>query len=293
MNSVRFSNTDRILDPCKDIIFKLLFTRETRNSRNALNSLTSAFMERKTQIITITANEPPASNFADRQIRYDIACKLDGGELANIEMTMNPKIFEAARLEYHIARLYINQDIKGVDASFGDLMRVYQISLFVERNLYPDAEFVHHFKYYDPQRGTSLGGQTEIITVELKKVQGILVKPVKKMSVQERWAVFFRYGSEKDRRPLINELMAEEEGIAMAGAELLTVSEDERTRTLQMLKELYELDVQSDRVEARREARRQGRAEGLEEGRAEGYNKAKAEFQEEIRLLCEQLEKKQ
>jgi predicted transposase/invertase (TIGR01784 family) len=271
MHTVHFSDEDQILDPCKDIIFKCLFTRETDSARGALGSLVSAYVGRKTQILTITANEPPASNPHDRQIRYDITCKLEGGELANLEMTLYPKAFEAARLEYHTARLYINQNIKGDDKSFDDLERAYQISLFAEKNLYDDDAWVHHFKYYDEERHISLGGRTEIITVELEKTDYLLTRPVQEMTVEERWALFFRYGSEKGQRALINELMAEEEGIAMAGKELLTVTEDERVQAWLMSAEKYELDVQSEKTEARRAGRREGLAEGEAKGIAEAH----------------------
>jgi predicted transposase/invertase (TIGR01784 family) len=198
-------------------------------------------------------------------------------------MTLYPEAFEAARLEYHIARLYINQNIKGEDKSFDDLKRAYQISLFARENLYDDGAWVHHFKYYDEERHINLGGRTEIITVELKKMDYLLGRPVREMSAGERWALFFRYSSEKDQRALINELMAEEEGIAMAGKELLTVTEDERVQAWLMSAEKYELDVQSEKTEARRAGRREGLAEGRAKGREEGLAEAHREMAQKMK----------
>jgi hypothetical protein len=171
--------------------------------------------------------------------------------------------------------------IKGADKSFGDLQRAYQISFFAEGNLYRDTSLTHHFAYYDRESGLSLGGRTEIITVELKKASRLLEKQAREMSAEELWAFFFRYGPDAERRKQINEIMTMEEGIAMAGEELLTVSEDERLQAWLMSAEKYDLDRQSEMVYARRE----GRAKGREEG----YKEAKAEYLEQIRRLEEEI----
>ncbi|MCL2443192.1 MAG: Rpn family recombination-promoting nuclease/putative transposase [Treponema sp.] len=43
-------------------------------------------INREVTIIVITANEPPIANLRDRQIRFDINCKAENGELINVEM---------------------------------------------------------------------------------------------------------------------------------------------------------------------------------------------------------------
>jgi hypothetical protein len=112
-----FPDTVDILNPSGDAVFKLIFTRNTGNSRGVLDSLVSAFVGVKTTVLSITANEPPPlDNAADRRIRYDIACRFETGEPANLEMTLYPQKYEAARMEYHLARLYAGQDIHGVFA---------------------------------------------------------------------------------------------------------------------------------------------------------------------------------
>jgi peptidoglycan hydrolase CwlO-like protein len=64
----------------------------------------------------------------------------------------------------------------------------------------------------------------------------------------------------------INEILSAEEGIAMAGEELLTVSEDERLQAWLMSAEKYDLDRQSELVYTRRE----------------GYKEAETEYQEQL-----------
>jgi flagellar biosynthesis/type III secretory pathway protein FliH len=156
-------------------------------------------------------------------------------------------------------------------------------------HIYPDAELVHRFAYYDGERGTDLGGRTRIITVELRKADAALGKAVEEMSSAERWALFFRHGSDVGKRVMINAILGEEEGIGMAGKELLTVSEDEKVRAWLMSAEKYDLDRQSELTEARREARKTAHQEGMEKGLERGYKKAKAEDREQIRRLEEEI----
>jgi predicted transposase/invertase (TIGR01784 family) len=197
----------------------------------------------------------------DRQIRYDIHVKLDGGEPANVEMTLNPRDFESLRLEYYTARLFAGQDIRGKDKDYRDLPHTWQISLIGSKRMFPDQWWIHRFEYYDPERAIPLGGRTHIIVVELEKAGEFEKKAPGKMSGAEKWALFFRYVRDKGRRDLVNELLKEEEGIAMAGEVLLSISRDEVERARLESELKYELDWQSFIVGARREGRQEGKAE--------------------------------
>jgi predicted transposase/invertase (TIGR01784 family) len=203
--------------------------------------------------------------------------KLDRDELANVEMTIFPRNFEPIRLEYYLARLFSGQDIQGTGRSFGNLTRTYQIALTGSRRIYHDEALVHRFEYYDRETGTSLGGRTKIIVVELEKAESSAGKPATELSGEEKWALFLRYAKERERRNLVNELLREEEGIAMAGEVLLTVSRDEIERA--RLDSEYEgrLDRQAERADARQEGWEEGLAEGREEGRQEGMAKGLTE----------------
>jgi hypothetical protein len=119
MDTIQFEESDDLVDICLDNVFKAVFTKETPESREALSQLLSAIIGREMNVITITANEPPIDNIRDRQIRFDIACKSGNGELANVEMTINPDEFEPVRLEFHAAKLFAGQDIRGVDKTQG------------------------------------------------------------------------------------------------------------------------------------------------------------------------------
>jgi len=252
MGKIYFDYEDDIINPCWDNVFKATFTRDTPESHGALEKLLSAIIGHELTIINITANEPPVESINERQIRYDINCRFDEGDLCNVEMTLNPDTYEPVRLEYYSGKLFTSQDIRGQSKTYHDLKHSYQIALLVNSPVYNDEIFVHRFKYFDEEHGISLGGRTHIIAIELSKLDSISRKPVEEMTSLERWAVFFRYTPDKEKRELVNEILKCEEGIAMAGQVLLTISKDEVERARLLSEYKYAVDLQSKTVEAER-----------------------------------------
>jgi predicted transposase/invertase (TIGR01784 family) len=213
-------------------------------------------------VTTISANEPPIDNLRDRQIRFDIACKAENGELVNVEMSLNPDPFEPVRLEFHAGKLFTGQDIRGGEKTYDDLRYAYQIAILAKERFFPDEVAFHTFEYYDPVHEVALNGRSRIITVELSKAEKVVEKPIPEMSAQEHWAVFFRYLTDKAKRGKINEILDYEEGIAMASEVLLTISKDEVERARLVSEYKYQLDTQSKLVHAKREGRQEGLLEG-------------------------------
>jgi hypothetical protein len=254
---IRFADSDDLIDICMDNVFKAVFTRDIPASQTALSRLVSAIIGRDVQIINILTNEPPVDDLRDRQIRFDIHCRSTDGELVNVEMSLNPNRFEPVRLEFHAGKLFTGQDIRGAEKSFNDLQRAYQIAILVKERFFPDGDFFHSFEYYDPARRISLNGRTRILTLELSKLDNVAQKPTEEMSVQELWAVYFRYLTDNSMREKINEIVAREEGIAMASEVLLNISRDEVERARLVSEYKYQLDIQSKLVDAKREGRQE------------------------------------
>jgi hypothetical protein len=88
--------------------------------------------------------------------------------------------------------------------------------------------------------------------VELSKAESSAEKPVGEMAAAELWAVYFRYLTDKGRRKKINEIIAREEGIAMASEVLITISKDEVERARLMSEYKYVVDTQSKVVQAKK-----------------------------------------
>jgi predicted transposase/invertase (TIGR01784 family) len=269
---IRFSDDDDIVDIRMDNVFKAVFTRNSPASRGALSGLLSALTGRELRVLAISANEPPIDNIRDRQIRFDIACKAETGELVNVEMSLNPDTFEPVRLEFHAGKLFTGQDIRGAGKTYGDLEEAWQIAILAKERFFPDDDFFHRFEYYDPKRRVSLQGRSRIVTVELAKVEAAEDQPVGMMSAAEQWAYFFRHLTDKRRRSMINELVAQEEGIAMASEVLISISRDEVERARLASEYKYELDTQSRLVQAERT----GLAKGIQQGLRETARNMKA-----------------
>ncbi|GMO34780.1 MAG: hypothetical protein Ta2B_15180 [Termitinemataceae bacterium] len=252
MGNIKFEESDNIIDICHDNVFKAVFTKDNSKSRGALENMLSWLIGRSVTVIAITANEPPINDIHDRQIRFDINCKSDDGHLFNVEMTLYPDDFESVRLEFYAGKLFTGQDIKGTGKTFDDLEYAYQISFLVHKSFFQDNEIVHNFEYYDKEHQISLGGRSRIITVELDKLDKIIEKPVEKMTVAERWSVFFRYITDTTKRETINKILEIEEGIAMASEVLISISRDEVERARLMSEYKYVVDHQSKMIQAER-----------------------------------------
>ena len=232
-------------------------------------------IERKIVVATITTNEPAANNTFDRSIRFDIASKAASGELINVEMTFFPLIYEAVRLEYYASRHFSGQNIKGSKKNYSNLVETFQIAIIGEKEIYHDEILIHTFEYYDKNHNISLGGKSKIIILELPKAEQIIDKPTAEMAASEKWSVFLQYLTNKRKRRKINEILREEEGIAMAGKTLVNISREEIEFAQQTVKLKRELDYQSDMVDAEQRGLEKGHQKGCSEKTLEIAKKMK------------------
>jgi predicted transposase/invertase (TIGR01784 family) len=243
------NDSEHIIDICQDGVFKAVFTKDTPESRAAITSLLSAFIGKELTVISITTNEVPIDDLRQRQIRYDISVVFNDGELANIEVTVNPQPEENLRMEYYVSRLYVSQDIRGKDRSFKDLKPTYHLSIIAGHAAFKDKAWAHKFVYYDPVRNIALGGRTAIVAVELTKLDEIVKKPPAEMSRQEKWAVYFGYYTDSGKQGLLREIEALEEGIKMAE----TVVKGFTQEQLEYLRETSLIGLEMDRKYQMRE----------------------------------------
>ena len=85
------------------------------------------------------------------------------------------------------------------------------------------------------------------------------------------------YLTDRKKREKINKILKREEGIAMAGEELIRISRDDRERARLLSEWKYILDTQSMKVSAERKGLKKGLREGRKIGRAEGRTEGKVE----------------
>jgi predicted transposase/invertase (TIGR01784 family) len=270
-NKIFFDETDDLIDIRYDNVFKAVFTRNTPQAKIALSELVSALIKRDVSIVTILANEPPVNDINDRQIRFDINCRAESGELIDVEMSLNPNKFEPVRLEFYAGKLFTGQDIKGTEKNYSELKEAYQIAILVKERFFKDDTFYHSFEYYDHVNSISLKGRTRIITLELSKLDKVLKKPTDEMTLSEKWAFYFQYLTDREKRGKINEIIEQNNGIAMASEVLMTVSRDEHERAWLLSKEKYILDRQSELSYAKEEGREEERIEIARNALEKGY----------------------
>jgi len=267
-----FGDGRRILDIRYDPIFKAVFTRDTAQSRSALSDLISALIGRAVTAETVIANEPATDYLGEKKIRYDIACKSKDGEPIDVEMTFHPNSDELNRLEYFASRLFVGQDIEGIEKDYSDLKESYQISILARRRFFPDSNLTHRFLFYDPETRVSLDGKIRIITLELKKSAMYVDKPVSEMSGTELWAVYFQYLTNEAKREKIKEIIDREEGIAMATDAMCQITDNFEEYSLLTTALKNRLDWQASMVGAKRK----GLAEGMTKEKLEIARKMKA-----------------
>ena len=265
MTKTYFNDSDDLIDIRYDNVFKSVFTRDTPASRGALSKLVSALVGREVTVLTLKANEPPTDDIRGRQIRFDINCETEKGELINVEMSFNPDPFEPVRLEFHAGKLFTSQDIRGTDKDYDDLKQTYQIAILGKERFFPDEIILHTFEYYDRENEVSLNGKTRIITLELSKMDKVVEKPIGEMNAVEHWGIFFQYLTDMAQRKKINEIIEREEGIAMASEILMTISKDEVEKARLRSEYKYQLDLQSKMVYAERKGKQEGLLEGKQE----------------------------
>ena len=276
MNPDFYSGVANSINICNDAVFKAVFTKNTTESRTALKSLLSAFLERELSVLDVMANEPAINDTRDRQIRFDISVRFNDGELANVEMTVNPKQFESLRFEYYTARLFVSQKIQGCGSTYRDLKPTYHLS-FLGRNLYKDKEWLHRFVYYDPERMVKMGGRTEILTVELRKLKNLGEKLVEELDAQELWGLFMVYYREDKKSRIIQKIITMDDGIAAADQVMHGFTESELESLAAISRDKFDFDAREELYEMKLAARKRGRKEGLVEGRREGHAEGHAE----------------
>jgi len=266
-----FRDGKHIMDIRSDHVFKAVFTRDTSASRTALSDLVSALIGRIVEVENIVANEPPAGFLGQKKIRYDISCKSKNGEPIDVEMSFHPIDDELNRIEYYASRLFVGQDIEGIDKTYSDLKETYQISILAQKPFFPDKNLTHTFLYYDPLANVSLDGKIRIITLELEKADAIINKPVEEMTNTEQWAAYFQYLTDGAKREKIEEIIDHEEGIALATKTLSQVSAEYEAYCLQTSLMKGELDWRSGMKDAERKGRNEANLENARKMKEMGF----------------------
>ena len=259
-----------LLDVWRDPIFKKLFTDNNPKSKKALQSFLEAIIGKPISEIELQNTELPIENSFDKQSRFDLHCKIDNSEYANIEIQgVNTENNFEKRAEYYCAHLLNHNVQRG--HKWHEIPKVYQISVlkFVcEKN--SQKELLHY--KFRTEEGFTLHDRQNIYFLELPKVENLVQQIMtEKISVEsltdaQKWSIFILYASREEFKSLINEISHSQEGIMCAVTILKNISQDE----LMWKRQFDELILENDRLTFEHFATERGMKKGMEEGMKQG-----------------------
>jgi len=237
-----------ILPPSYDDIFKTLLTHP--DAKPAL-IIASATIDRTVIDATVRNNELPALDTEEKAERLDVNCVVDNGDQVDIEMhgehieepIPGLHISLTNKSVYYLTDLHSSQKSKGV--KYANMVRTYQAT-FCSYTVYPDYEgFITRASLRRPN-GEEISDQVNFIVVELSKLKKLLKKPTDQLTSLEAWSIFLRYAPDVKQRALVNRIIQERSEIAVAGALLMEISQDERERAKFRSRRMFETDQVSN-----------------------------------------------
>ena len=238
-----------ILPPSYDHIFKTLLTHP--DAKPALIDIVSATIDRTVLDAMIRNNELPTMDTEEKAERLDVNCVVDDGDQVDIEMhgehieepIKGQHISLTNKSIYYLTDLHSSQKSKGV--RYADMVRTYQAT-FCTYTVYPKYRGFITRASLRRNTGEEISDQINFILVELSKLNELLTKPTDKLTSLEAWSLFLRYAPDAKHRNVVNRIIEERSEIAVAGALLMEISQDERERAKFRSLRMYETDMSSN-----------------------------------------------
>ena len=262
-----------LLDPKVDSTFKSLFTHEGAGSKIALKSLVTAIIGYEPETVEVINNELPKELIYAKDIRLDLQCKMPDGSRINVEMqTCLSNDNLKNRALYYGCRMMGGIEMQGKPYSI--LPKVYHV-MFTNFGLF-DRSGEYMRKFILQSDSTVLSDCFQIIFIQMPFLE-ISGADISNLLDIEKWIIFLRDSSDKDKRDLLNRIMGSDKGIKEAGEILMTISDDEREWAIQEMRYKAEVDREAFRIAAHDKGLAEGRAGGRLEGKIEDARGMKAE----------------
>lgn len=273
-----------LLNPCNDLVFKLLLARNPALLADLINALRA-----DTQAVEVVEVINPGilpAHVSGKQVTLDILARDAQGHLFNIEMQMQNRRDWHQRSMYYLAKVYVNQLERGGDYAF--LQPAIGIHLLGYNMLDDPEQAVWRFEMRDKtQTRVKLGGELELNLLELPKA-GKMVQaaraaglPSQSWSSLLNWIIFFEQDAE-----IMNDVSYQP--VLEAMEKLKELSEDGETWALALSYERAQRDRLADINYAKQEGEERGIAIGEERGMAIGEERGIARSKAETlqRLLA-------
>jgi predicted transposase/invertase (TIGR01784 family) len=252
-----------ILPPYDDRLFKAMLTRP--EAKPTLLFLAPQIVQRLVVNVLVRNTELPIEDIDEKAERFDINCLIDDDSQADIEMQGSRMREEKgghlnnlkARSVYNLCDLHSSQPSRG--KSYDKLIRTYQV-MFCNFPVHTKRkDFINSFSMRHDIDNGLLHNAIQAIFVDLTRLDEVLKKPANEMTGMEKFSVFLKYAPNPDYRDIVNKVIESEEGLAVAGEVLMSISTDERERAIFRNRRIALADRESDRVTAERVGRTEER----------------------------------
>jgi predicted transposase/invertase (TIGR01784 family) len=262
-----------ILSPCDDRIFKTLMTHP--DAEPCLRDIIASNIGLPVNEVTVRNAELPISDVMEKEERFDVNCKIDGGDQAEVEMQASPLEGDSLatghknirrRATHNVCDLHAGQKGRGVP--YGDLVRTYQITFCGYTVFKGREDCFNHFTFRNKE-GEELIDSVNVLFVELSKLKRVLKKPVNEMTGAEMWAVFLAFANKLDHKEVLNEIISAKGEIKVAYDLLASISKSEDERARYRARRKFLMDVEHNRIVSFQEGKAEGRTEGRTEGKLE------------------------
>ena len=247
---------EEFLNPKMDWVFKLMFSKGKKGNK-ALISFLNAFLEdsygkiKKADILnTELIRETPNGE----TYHLDFLIKTDTGLIIDLEMQQFWKENYPRRSQMYLLRL-ASRFLK-LESKKDDPFYAVSISVF-GCNVPKNAKLVK----------MSENSVIQYIYIELNELIGYTIKKsLEDYTLKDFWIRFLTTYEQDKKSGVLKKLCELEEGIRMAEETILRVTEEERRIARELSREKYQMLLEAERGDARREGLAEGRAEGFADG---------------------------
>lgn len=251
----------RLFDPKVDVAFKMIFT-ETKEGKAAFIDFLNDILESGTPIKDLIHLPTHfCRSLFEKESIMDIRIKTQNNLEIDVEMQVRNVKDYISRSMYYLAKMYANQEIKGME--YFKLKKCIVINI-LDFTLIKESDKMHNvYRFKEIYQNNELTDLLEVHFIELPKFH---ITNADQLSPVEKWVCFFKYAGDTSKEEIIKSIICEKEGIRLAYESLIKVSADESFRAAYDSRERFIIDWNS-RVKT-------ARAEGI----AEGEVKAKLEI---------------
>ena len=237
----------QLLNPRKDIVFKLMF----RDQERLLLRLINDILRPSPPIVSTQVLNPQIdpNEVSEKTIILDILAQHEDGRRTNIEMQTTPPTSLGQRALFYWARAYGESLPSGKGY---ETLHDCHVVFILDYNHTEDEDMLSTYRALNTKNHKPLHSNFAITLVELHKLNTVITSQV------DAWALFFTAENEQDRRKAI---MAYPE-LQEATRKLEALSADPQVRRIvrdrEVAKGLYLNDIANAQIEGERREKHRG-----------------------------------